>query len=100
MLTFSVVNLTNWHVKKKFPCKEMFMLTDFCAKKILFTYFEQTRKKLKLTQEKLAKKFNTTHSAISAYENGITLIPTIFLIEFSKISNKSIDWFCSDKINE
>ena len=60
----------------------------------------QTRKKLKLTQEKIAKKFNTTHSAISAYENGITLIPTIFLIEFSKISNKSIDWFCSDKINE
>lgn len=60
----------------------------------------QTRKKLKLTQEKLAKKFNTTHSAISSYENGITLIPTIFLIELSRISNKSIDWFCSNKINE
>lgn len=56
--------------------------------------------KLKLTQEKLAKKFNTTHSAISSYENGITLIPTIFLIELSRISNKSIDWFCSNKINE
>ena len=56
--------------------------------------FKQVRKELKLTQEKLAKKFNTTHSAISAYENGITLIPTIFLIEFSKLSNVSLDFLC------
>lgn len=56
--------------------------------------FKQVRKELNFTQEKLAKKFNTTHSAISAYENGITLIPTIFLIEFSKLSNVSLDFFC------
>jgi len=57
------------------------------------------RKELNLTQEKLAKKFNTTHSVISAYEAGKTLIPTIFLVEFAKISNVSLDWFCgrSDK---
>lgn len=55
---------------------------------------KQRRKELNLTQESLARKFNTTHSAISAYENGKTLIPTIFLIEFSKISNTSLDWFC------
>jgi len=53
-----------------------------------------TRKELKLTQEKLANKFNTTHSAISAYENGVTMIPTLFIIEFAKISNKSLDWLC------
>lgn len=53
------------------------------------------RKEKNLTQEKLAKKFNTTHSAISAYENGVTLIPTLFIIEFAKISNCSLDWFCS-----
>lgn len=53
-----------------------------------------TRKELKLTQEKLAKKFNTTHSAISAYENGVTMIPTIFIVEFVKMSKKSLDWFC------
>ena len=54
----------------------------------------QARKELKLTQEKLASKFNTTHSAISAYENGVTLIPTLFIVEFAKISNISLDWFC------
>lgn len=56
--------------------------------------FKQVRKELNLTQVKLAKKFNTTHSAISAYENGITLIPTIFLIEFSKLSKVSLDFLC------
>jgi len=55
---------------------------------------KQIRKELKITQEKLASRFNTTHSAISAYENGITLIPTLFLVEFSKMSNVSLDWFC------
>lgn len=53
-----------------------------------------TRKQLKLTQEKIADIFNTTHSAISAYENGVTMIPTLFIIEFAKISKKSLDWFC------
>lgn len=52
------------------------------------------RKQINLTQEKLAKKLNTTHSAISAYENGVTLIPTLFIIEFAKISNSSLDWLC------
>lgn len=55
---------------------------------------KQTRKELNLTQEKLAAKFNTTHSAISAYENGITMIPTLFVIELSKFSKRSIDWIC------
>ena len=55
---------------------------------------KEIRRELKLTQEKLASKFNTTHSAISAYENGVTLIPTIFLVEFAKISNVSLDYFC------
>lgn len=52
------------------------------------------RKQVNLTQEKLAKKLNTTHSAISAYENGVTLIPTLFIIEFAKISKCSLDWLC------
>lgn len=56
---------------------------------------KQTRKGLKITQEKLAKLLNTTHSAISAYENGITIIPTLFLIEIAKISNTSLNWFCN-----
>ena len=67
-------------------------------KKEIGKRLKQTRKELKLTQEKLADKFNTTHSAISAYENGVTIIPTIFIIEFAKMSNKSLDWLC-DKID-
>ena len=58
---------------------------------------KQVRKDLNLTQEGLAKIFNTTHSAISAYENGVTIIPTLFLIELSKISGKSIDYLCGKK---
>ena len=78
-------------------------LSNIKEKKLIFSNlntkeigkrFKQIRKELNLTQVKLAKKFNTTHSAISAYENGITLIPTIFLIEFSKLSNVSLDFFC------
>ena len=78
-------------------------LSNIKTKKLIFSNlntkeigkrFKQVRKELNLTQEKLAKKFNTTHSAISAYENGITLIPTIFLIEFSKLSNVSLDFLC------
>lgn len=61
---------------------------------------KRTRKELKLTQEKLAQIFNTTHSAISAYENGITLIPTLFIIEFSKISKISLDYFLGKTENK
>lgn len=55
------------------------------------------RKEIKMSQSDLALKFNTTHSAISSYESGKVLIPTIFLAEFSKISGKSMDWFCSNE---
>lgn len=61
--------------------------------------FKITRKELKFTQEKVAAIFNTTHSAISAYENGITIIPTLFIIEFAKISKKSLDWLCGESVN-
>lgn len=68
--------------------------------KMIGKKIKQARKDLKLTQEKLAKIFNTTHSGISAYENGITLIPTLFFIELSRISNKSLDWFCDKEKEE
>jgi len=51
------------------------------------------RKSINYTQEDLAKKLNTTHSVISAYENGKTKIPTLFLVEIAKLSNKSLNWF-------
>lgn len=51
------------------------------------------RKSINYTQDKLAQKLNTTHSVISAYENGKTIISTLFLIEIAKITNKSLNWF-------
>lgn len=53
----------------------------------------QARKSINYTQEKLADKLNTTHSVISAYEAGKTSVPTLFLIEIARISNKSLNWF-------
>ena len=52
-----------------------------------------------LTQEKLAIFLNTTHSTISAYENGKTLILTIFAFEICKKYNYSLDWLCGKKEN-
>ena len=82
-----VVGLTN--VKKKVVYNKPL------DKVIIGKKIKQVRKELNITQVSLAKKFNTTHSAISAYENGIILIPTILIIEFAKITGKSLDWLCS-----
>lgn len=49
------------------------------------------RKEHHITQEELAHKLNTTHSTISAYENGKTLILTVFLYEIATTYNLSID---------
>ncbi len=62
-------------------------------KKELGSRIRQARKAINLTQEKLANKLNTTHSVISAYESGKTKVPTLFLIEIAKITNKSLNWF-------
>lgn len=52
----------------------------------------QARKESNYTQEKLAKKLNTTHSVISAYESGKTSVPTLFIIEIAKLTDKSLNW--------
>lgn len=53
---------------------------------------KEARKSIKYTQEKLAKKLNTTHSVISAYESGKSNVSTLFLIEIAKLTNKSLNW--------
>ena len=55
------------------------------------------RKELNYTQEELAKLFNTTHSTISAYENGKTIILTAFAIELCKRYGYSLDWICNKR---
>lgn len=56
------------------------------------TRLKEIRKSLNMTMRDLAKKFNTTSSAISNYENSKFLILSSFLIELCKLSNYSIDW--------
>ncbi len=48
-----------------------------------------------LTQKDLAKIFNTSQSTISAYENGHTLVLTIFLYELACKYHLSMDKLCS-----
>lgn len=53
---------------------------------------KQIRIKNKITQMELAKILNTTQSNISSYENGNTLIITVFLYSFAKNFNVSMDY--------
>lgn len=50
------------------------------------------RHKFDITQEELARQLNTTHSTISAYEAGKTLILTSFAYEIAIKYNLSLDW--------
>lgn len=52
------------------------------------------RQMFKLTQNDLALFLNTTHSTISAYENGKTKILTIFAYHICKKYKISMDWLC------
>lgn len=47
-----------------------------------------------LTQESLAEYLNTSHSTISSYENGKTLILTSFAYEIALKYKTSMDWIC------
>ena len=60
---------------------------------------KEFRKENKLTQEKLAKELNTSHSVISAYEKNKTLIITSFLYTICKKYNLSADYLLG-KIDE
>ena len=63
-------------------------------KKIIGSNLKQIREEQKITQQELADFLNTTHSTISAYENGKTLILTVFAVEICKKYNSSLDWLC------
>lgn len=50
------------------------------------------RHKFGITQEALAGQLHTTHSTISAYESGKTLILTGFAYEIAIKYKLSLDW--------
>lgn len=59
---------------------------------LLKNRIKEVRKEKNYTQVKLAKELNTTHSAISSYENGHLIMPLIFLYQLSCIFQVSMDW--------
>lgn len=61
-------------------------------KEIIGARLKDFRKNNNLTQEKLAAEINTTHSTISAYENGKTMILTAFAYNICKKYNVSLDY--------
>ena len=63
-------------------------------KKLVGKRLLYTRKEQHLTQENVAKLVNTTHSTISAYESGKTLILTTFAYQFCHEYSISLDWLC------
>lgn len=59
------------------------------------------RKDLNLTQKDLANILNTSHSTISAYESGKTMLLTAFALQICVKYSVSLDWICgkSKKMN-
>lgn len=65
-------------------------------RKLIGNNIKLIRKKFSLTQQNLADLLNTSHSTISAYEAGKTLILTIFAYQICIKYNISLDWLCGD----
>ena len=63
-------------------------------RKLIGNNIKLIRKKFSLTQQNLADLLNTSHSTISAYEAGKTLILTIFAYQICLKYNFSLDWLC------
>ena len=61
---------------------------------------EEIRTDENLSMRKLAEILNTSHSTISAYENGKNLIIISFAIELSKKYDISLDWLCGRSNNK
>ena len=90
----SIDYLLDLNSKQKYPkSKKEIDIEKFSMR------LKEFRKENKLTQEKLAKNLNTSHSVISSYESGKTLILTSFLYTICKKYNISADYLLG-KIDE
>lgn len=74
--------------------KEYKILNKSLNPKIVGKRLLYIRHKFGITQEELANNLNTTHSTISAYETGKTLILTVFAYQICVKYNVSMDWLC------
>ena len=69
-------------------------------KNIIGSNLKEIRKENNLSQENIANILNTSHSTISAYENGKTLILTAFAYQICKKYNISLDWLTGRNSNK
>lgn len=69
---------------------------SYLDRKLIGNNIKLIRKKFNLTQQNLADLLNTSHSTISAYEAGKTLILTIFAYQICLKYNISLDWLCGN----
>ncbi len=63
-------------------------------RKVIGKKLLEIRKKNQVTQSQLAQILNTSHSTISAYENGKTLILTTFAYQICLKYGVSMDFLC------
>jgi len=70
---------------------------DELSKNLIGNNIRMIRSKNNIDQRELAKVLNTTHSNISAYENGKTMLLTAFAYQICKEYNVSLDWLCGRK---
>ena len=87
-------NVSLNYIMKFIKIKKQSRILETIDKKIVGKRIREFRIKNNITQEDLAKFLNTTHSTISAYENGKTLILTSFAYQICAYYNISFDWLC------
>ena len=68
--------------------------------KLIGSRIKEFREDNNISMRALAKQFNTSHSTISSYESGDTIIMTSFALELAKKYNISLDWLVGKSNNK
>ena len=74
--------------------KNYIIINKKLNKELIGKRLKEFREDNNLTQEELAKQINTSHSTISAYESGKTMLLTAFAYDICKKYNISLDYLC------
>ena len=80
-------------IGRKVKNKDLIYTNDL-NKKVMGERLKTFRNNNNLTQVELANLLHTTHSTISAYENGKTMLLTAFALQIVRDYNISLDWLC------
>lgn len=87
-------NVSMDYVIEKTKDKNYKNFSNKINKKEIGKRLREFRQKNNLSQNDLAKVLNTSHSTISAYENGKTVILTVFAYQICTKFKISLDWLC------